>query len=603
MPRFNNLSIGTKLGITSSLGVLLVVGMIGAMIYGDFAVTSARERADHAQSMIATAALFKAAARGMQVGVLAIRLAASPEELQKADAGFAERKKSADELVEQLLRGLRKSDNHERAVAAKDLVERYYAAGKEVLPIKAQIFATQEMQQVGGAGAPDAAARVAALTAQMIDITRNRALPMIVEMDKLVDAMVTTTNGTADQSVAEATKEMASVEYINIGFGLIIVVVLIGSIAVCLATIARPIRRLIGVLAQIEKGNTKVEVKGTERGDEIGSLAKAVVVIRAARDAELVNDRITTGLEVVRASVMLADEQYNIIYMNATLQKMFTESEAEMRKALPRFDAGALIGVNMEVFHNNPAHQRSLLDALTKPHETGITIGTKKFFAVITPVFDKAGKRAGTVVEWQDRTAQIAAEAEIDSLVTAAIAGDFSRRVPTEGKKDFMLVLVTAMNRLCENISSAADDVGRMLAAIAEGDLTQRITAEYQGEFGELKNNANSAAERIGLTVAEIKQAASEISNASVEISTSATDLSQRTEEQAASLEQTSASMEEIASTVKQNSDNAQVANEFGSQGSRRGGSGRQGCRQGGRRHGPDRCFRRQDFRHHWRHR
>ena len=83
MPRFNNLSIGAKLGITSSLGVLLVIGMIGAMIHGDFAVMAARERADHAQTMIATAALFKAAARGMQVGVLAIRLAASPEEFKK----------------------------------------------------------------------------------------------------------------------------------------------------------------------------------------------------------------------------------------------------------------------------------------------------------------------------------------------------------------------------------------------------------------------------------------------------------------------------------------------------------------------------------------
>ena len=447
-------------------------------------------------------------------------------------------------------------------MAAKGLVDQYFAAGKEVLPIKAQIFTAQDAQKAGGSGATEAATRVATLTAQMIDITRNRALPMIAQMDKLVDAMVATTTGTADKSSAEASGEMASVEYINIGFGLIIVVVLIGSVAVCLATIARPIRRLIGTLAQIDKGNTKVEIKGTERGDEIGSLAKAVVVIRAARDAEMVNDRVKTGLDVVRASVMLADAQYNIIYMNATLQKMFVESEAEMRKALPRFEAGALIGVNMEVFHKNPAQQRGLLDGLTAPHETRINIGGKKFFVVITPVFDKAGKRAGTVVEWQDQTAQIAAEAEIDSLVTAAIAGDFSRRVPTEGKKEFMLVLVTAMNRLCENISGAVDDVGRMLAAFAEGNLTQRITAEYHGEFGELKNNANGAAERIGQTIAEIKQAADEISNASVEISTSATDLSQRTEQQAASLEETSASMEEIASTVKQNSDNAQVANE-----------------------------------------
>jgi len=102
-----------------------------------------------------------------------------------------------------------------------------------------------------------------------------------------------------------------------------------------------------------------------------------------------------------------------------------------------------------------------------------------------------------------------------------------------------------------------------MLSALAEGDLTQRIVAEYEGAFAQLKNDANTMAERIGSTIAEIKQSAREVTNASAEISTSTTDLSQRTEEQAASLEETSASMEEISATVKKNAENAQQANQF----------------------------------------
>jgi methyl-accepting chemotaxis protein len=96
---------------------------------------------------------------------------------------------------------------------------------------------------------------------------------------------------------------------------------------------------------------------------------------------------------------------------------------------------------------------------------------------------------------------------------------------------------------------------------LADCDLTQRITADYQGDFATLKTNANTTAERIGKTIVEIKQAAREVTNASAEISTSTTDLSQRTEGQAASLEETSASMEEIAVTVKKNAENAQQAN------------------------------------------
>ena len=150
----------------------------------------------------------------------------------------------------------------------------------------------------------------------------------------------------------------------------------------------------------------------------------------------------------------------------------------------------------------------------------------------------------------------------VGSIVNAAVAGDFSQRVDLEGKTGLVLNVGTAINSLCGNVATALDDLVRMLNALSAGDLTQRITADYQGSFALLKDNANMTAERIGGIVADIKGASREVTNASLEITTSTTDLSQRTEEQAASLEETSASMEEIASTVKKNAENAQQANQ-----------------------------------------
>jgi methyl-accepting chemotaxis protein len=152
-------------------------------------------------------------------------------------------------------------------------------------------------------------------------------------------------------------------------------------------------------------------------------------------------------------------------------------------------------------------------------------------------------------------------EAAVGSIVTAAVAGDFTQRVDLDGKTGLVLNIGTAINSLCDNTGKALDDLIGMLNALAEGDMTQRITAAYQGNFAVLKDNANKTAERIGSTLGEIKTAAREVTSASAEISTSTTDLSQRTEEQAASLEQTSASMEEISATVKQNAENAKQAN------------------------------------------
>jgi methyl-accepting chemotaxis protein len=328
--------------------------------------------------------------------------------------------------------------------------------------------------------------------------------------------------------------------------------------------VAQPVRKIAAVLTELTNDRV-VDVPYVERADEIGDIAKATEVFKQSITEKVVNLRVRCALDVVNSNVMVADDNYNIMYTNATLQEMMREAESELRKALPHFDSGKLLGASMDVFHKNPAHQRKLLDSLTGTHDAHITIGSQKFHLFATPVIDAHGKRAGTVVEWKNETVEKAIEDEIDEIVKAAVAGDFSKRVPLTGKKEFMLNLSTAMNSLCDNTAKALQDLVGMLSALADGDLTPRITAEYHGMFGQLKNDANKMAERIGATIGEIKASASEVTNASAEISSSTTDLSQRTEEQAASLEETSAAMEEISATVKNNAENAQAANQSAS--------------------------------------
>jgi methyl-accepting chemotaxis protein len=174
----------------------------------------------------------------------------------------------------------------------------------------------------------------------------------------------------------------------------------------------------------------------------------------------------------------------------------------------------------------------------------------------------EAERRAAEERETGIKKMEAEFETAVGGIVQAAVAGDFSQRVDLEGKTGMVLNVGSAINSLCENVAKALDDLIHMLNALAEGNLTQRITAQYQGNFAALKDNANKTAQRIGATITEIKSSAMEVTNASAEISGSTTDLSQRTEEQAASLEETSASMEEISATVKKNAEFAQAANQ-----------------------------------------
>jgi methyl-accepting chemotaxis protein len=160
-------------------------------------------------------------------------------------------------------------------------------------------------------------------------------------------------------------------------------------------------------------------------------------------------------------------------------------------------------------------------------------------------------------------TAKVMSEfdAAVGGIAKAAMAGDFSQRVSLEGKEGVIRNLAAAMNTMCDNIGRVMDEMAAMMGSLADGDLTRRIHADYDGAFATLKDSANATAERLSETLADITASAREVANAATEIATATTDLSQRTEEQAASLEETSAAMEQMASTVKNNAENAQKAN------------------------------------------
>ena len=55
----------------------------------------------------------------------------------------------------------------------------------------------------------------------------------------------------------------------------------------------------------------------------------------------------------------------------------------------------------------------------------------------------------------------------------------------------------------------------RSEAAMAEGDLTQRITRHYQGDFEKLKDNTNNAQNKLVTILNNIRDAANQVASGS----------------------------------------------------------------------------------------
>ena len=162
---------------------------------------------------------------------------------------------------------------------------------------------------------------------------------------------------------------------------------------------------MAGVLGELTNDRI-VEVPYTTRGDEVGDIAKATDVFKQSIAEKVINLRVRAGLDVVRSGVMVADDNFNIMYVNQAQSTLMKAAESEIRKVLPNFDAAKLIGTNIDVFHKNPAEQRKMMEQLTDTHEAQIDIGNQLFKLVTTPVTDTHGKRVGTVVEWRNETVE-----------------------------------------------------------------------------------------------------------------------------------------------------------------------------------------------------
>jgi len=351
---------------------------------------------------------------------------------------------------------------------------------------------------------------------------------------------------------------------------------LIGAMIMGIA-LYRAIIRPLNVTADMimrGEGDTKL-VESTQRNEitkildafKTAQVRNSFSAAEAKRTADK-NLRIKIGLDNVSRSIVITDDERNIIYLNNAAKKMFAEIEHDICEELPHFSAQNLIGQNIDVFHQSPEKQQAILENLTDVHTVKLELGNQTLIVSASPVINEDGLRLGTVAEWFKRTEEVAIEKEVAQIIESISKGDFSQRISEDGKHDFFLVVSQGINNLIEMTSKSLDEIATVLSALAQGDLTKNIQGDYAGMFKQIQEDTNATVESLKSVIAEIKNATDYINTGAKEIAAGNNDLSHRTEEQAASLEQTAASMEQLTSTVKHNAENATHANELAAEAS-----------------------------------
>ncbi|CAH1745418.1 Putative methyl-accepting chemotaxis protein [Thauera humireducens] len=159
-------------------------------------------------------------------------------------------------------------------------------------------------------------------------------------------------------------------------------------------------------------------------------------------------------------------------------------------------------------------------------------------------------------------------------LAQAAVEGRLETRADASKHQGDYRRIVEGVNATLDAVIAPINEVKRVMVALSGGDLTQKITDNYAGDFQVLQNAVNDSMDKLAEIIEQVRGAADALTNAAGQVSATAQSLSQSSSEQAASVEETSASIEQMSASINQNSENAKITDAMASKSSTEAGEG-----------------------------
>ena len=145
--------------------------------------------------------------------------------------------------------------------------------------------------------------------------------------------------------------------------------------------------------------------------------------------------------------------------------------------------------------------------------ETWATVnGEKHYFECdLAPLTDEKGKTAGVLGLFKDVTGQKAVFESVRELVEKIKAGELSFRANVEADGDSRL-LVDGVNSALDAVTAPLLLAIDYMNKIGKGDIPEKITDNYNGDFNGIKNSLNNCIDGINGITSELSGLASTVS-------------------------------------------------------------------------------------------
>jgi len=272
-----------------------------------------------------------------------------------------------------------------------------------------------------------------------------------------------------------------------------------------------------------------------ERRNEVESAAAAAVGAF----------RVRSGLDLASSRVLITDPEGRIIYANAA-------ARALMDLIQPR---AAIVGRDLdELLSAASADEGS---ASGDPRSRRLRYQHTVTDVVVSTILTEKGELLGRVAEWVDRTDEVRAQREVSTVVQAAGQGDFSQRIPADGKSGYWGELANSLNQLTETFHTALHATSLQLAALSQGELTGAGEHRYQGLLAQVFDDLAASRSHLSKMVAQIRTGSENVSSVAATINEGNETLHTQGEELTHSIAAAVQNMKEITEAVRRNADNA----------------------------------------------
>jgi len=155
---------------------------------------------------------------------------------------------------------------------------------------------------------------------------------------------------------------------------------------------------------------------------------------------------------------------------------------------------------------------------------------------------------------------------EVNAIMNSISKGEFEHRLEESHFTGDLADLRNSVHTALDKLQASMNEIGLVSSKLAEGDLSSKITGNYEGDLGKVKTAINGSIENLARLIAKVSMASNSIQGQLEQVRSDSENVSQSSSRQSETLISTMNAVDDTSEKIKSNTQNTQQATQITSE-------------------------------------